>query len=379
MSHQVNRILAEIDLSAVEYNLRSLYENLDPDTKLCAVVKADGYGHGAVEVSRTAEKLPFVWGFAVATLEEGIKLRVAGITKPVLILGYVKPVQYGAAILNDLSLTLFETDKVRFLQSTAAALEHRATFHVKVDTGMNRIGLKPGPEGVETVREMLKAASRGFVVARGIFTHLATADAADPSGAKEQVESFRAFVKELEKEDIRFPYVHSANSASTILFDNSGFNLCRVGISLYGLHPSEDADFSRVPVKPVMSWYSEVTYVKSIPAGEKVGYGASYETAEETRIATVSCGYADGYPRSLSNKGEVLIRGHRCPIIGKVCMDQLMVNVTPYPEICEGDVVTLVGCDGDEVITMEELGDLSGRFNYELVCDINPRVPRLYL
>ena len=252
-----------------------------------------------------------------------------------------------------------------------------AFVHVKIDTGMGRIGF---PLGEETVRELMEAQKLPLFF-EGIFTHLATADARDPSAAHAQVRAFMSLVSDLRARGFQFPVVHYANSAASILFDTSDSDMVRLGVSMYGLLPSEDADFSRVPVKPVMRLVSEACFVKTVPAGTPIGYGGTFTAARESRILTLACGYADGYPRTLSNRADVLIRGVRCPVAGRVCMDQMMVDITDHPEkddIRAGEEVVLLGKSGQERITAEELGNLSGRFNYELVCDISKRVPRVF-
>ena len=377
MKKGYDRIYAQIDLDAIRENLLSIKAHLNPEMKLCAVVKADGYGHGAEQVAEVTKDL--VWGFAVATPDEGILLRKRGIENPILLLGHVKTERYEEMIEHEIRLPLFETEKVKAFSEAALKLGKTGYYHVKVDTGMGRIGLLPDEAGLAAVEEMVQYPG---VKAEGIFTHLATADMIENEPALVQNRKFLDFILKLIEKKIVFPIIHSANSAATILFEGLNLSMSRVGVALYGLCPSDEYDWMATPLKPAMSLYTEVIYTKTLPAGYSIGYGGTFVTQRESRIATLSVGYADGYARSLSNKGEVLIHGRRCPIVGKVCMDQMMVDITDLPDamdVKEGDRVTLIGRDGDECITMEELGKLSGRFNYEFVCDISKRVPRVFM
>ncbi len=376
MNVDYGRIWAEIDLKNLRFNLNSIHEGLLPETKICAVIKANAYGHGASHIAREIEDLPYIWGYVVATREEAYALRDNGISKPVLLLGPVSEEDYARLIEERIRPVFYELPKVRAFSNIASRLNRVGLFHIAVDTGMNRIGLFPDEEGIHTVKEMVACPN---VRAEGIFTHLATADMLDNAPALKQNGAFLDFLIRLQCEGITFEYTHGANSAATILFQGLNYTMCRVGVAMYGLCPSEDYDWMKTPLKPVLSLYSRVMYVKSVPAGVAVGYGGSFTTHRPTVIATIPAGYADGYARSLSNKGEVLIRGHRCPIIGKICMDQMMVDVTNLPfDVQENDLVTLIGTDGRETISLEELGKKSGRFNYEFVCCLSDRVKRVY-
>ena len=377
MKKGYERIHAEIDLSAIRQNFLTVTERLKPGTLRCAVVKADAYGHGALETAKELEDIADY--FAAATPEEALYLKKEGIRKPVLVLGLVGKNRYEEMIREEIRIPAASFTHVKEMSEAAVRTGKSCYVHFKIDTGMGRIGFAALEESLDEIAE---AAKLPGIVPEGIFTHLATADMADNSAAKQQAETFLSMVSSLRERGIRFSVVHYANSAASILFDTSDSDMVRVGISMYGLLPSEEADFSAAPVNPALSLQSEICFVKTVPPGTPVGYGAAFVTARESRIGTVSCGYADGYPRTLSNKGEVLIRGKRCPIIGRVCMDQMMVDLTDHPDaasIPEGEAVVLLGPSGTDRITAEELGDLSGRFNYELVCDITRRVPRLFL
>ncbi len=368
------RTAAFIDLDRIRHNVCSVLENAGRREGFVAVIKADGYGHGAVETAHAVSDL--VWGFAVATADEALSLRKSGITKPVLVLGRVMERRYRDMILQEIRIPVFEPERAEILSETALSLGKEALVHLKVDTGMHRIGLPADEQGLSQAKKIL---SLPGIQTEGIFTHLATADMTENQAAFRQIGAFRAFTKQLRKEGFGIPLVHYANSAASILFDCADSALLRVGIALYGLNPSDECDYSPAGLKPALSWRTEISFVKTLPPGAPVSYGGTFVTEREMRVATVSVGYADGYPRSLSNRGEVLILGKRCRILGRVCMDQMMVDVSEVPGASEGTTVTLLGRDGGEEITMEELGALSGRFNYELACDISSRVPRVYL
>ena len=368
------RTAAVIDLDRIRPNVCAVLRNAGRKEGFVAVIKADGYGHGAAETAAAVSDL--VWGFAVATADEALSLRKSGITKPILVLGRVMESRFKDMILQEIRIPVFEPERARVLSETALSLGKTAIVHLKLDTGMHRIGFPATEEGLREAREILELPG---LSAEGIFTHLATADMTDNRAARCQVEAFRAFTERLRAEGYTIPLAHYANSAASILFDCRDSALLRVGIALYGLNPSDECDYGAAKLLPALSWRTEISFVKTLPAGAPISYGGTFVTERETRVATLSVGYADGYPRSLSNRGEVLIHGKRCRILGRVCMDQMMVDVSEVPEAGEGTPVTLLGCDGAEEITMEELGALSGRFNYELACDISSRVPRVYL
>ncbi|MDO5133494.1 MAG: alanine racemase [Eubacteriales bacterium] len=374
------RVSAEIDLSAITYNMESMYRNLLPGTRMTAVIKTDGYGHGAEMIAHEIESLPYLWGFAVATFEEAAELRAAGIRKPLLILGYAFPSCYERLAALEIRPACFREDMLEELSAAGKAVGKPVHVHIAVDTGMSRIGIRPDDEGLSFVRRCLALQEEGGLVVEGIFSHFARADEKDLSGALGQLAFFTGFCDRIEKElGYRVPLRHCSNSAGIVRMQRANLDMVRAGITLYGLRPSADVPEEPVPLRPVMSLHSHIVYVKTVPAGTPVSYGGTYVTSTPERLATVPVGYGDGYPRSLSGRGYVLVRGCRAPIRGRVCMDQMMVDVTDIPDVREGDPVTLLGRDGEETITMESLGSLSGRFNYEFACDISPRVPRVYL
>lgn len=367
------RVYADINLDNIVSNVKNLMAAAGKNSLGMAVVKADGYGHGDVAVSKAV--YDYVYAYAVATLDEAVNLRENGIDKPILILGYVDPAEYETLISNKVDATVFDYETARELNDKAQNMGQTAFCHIKIDTGMRRIGFEPDDASIEEVKKIKKLQN---LRARGIFTHLATADEADKSKAYAQVKLFNEFVNKLEEEGVYFDIKHCSNSAAIIDMPDVNAGLVRLGIALYGMYPSEQVDKKHIRLKPAIELKSHVTMVKTVPKGNEVGYGGTYVTYKETRIATVSIGYGDGYPRALSSKGYVLINGQKAPIIGRVCMDQIMVDVTDIDDIKRGDVVTLIGTDGKEYISVEEIADLAGTFNYEFVCDIGKRIPRNY-
>ncbi|MCR5655572.1 MAG: alanine racemase [Lachnospiraceae bacterium] len=377
MNH-FDRVCATIDLDAMLSNMDAMHQNLKPGTKMLAVIKTDGYGHGATAIANELEDVDYVFGYATATAEEALKLRKAGIKKPILILGYVFPYAYEALIKNDVRLAAFKSDMVKELSETAKRIGISAKVHIKVDTAMSRIGIRPDEEnGLAFVREVL---SSDMIEAEGIFTHFAKADEADKTAVYAQLKRYIDFLSLVhEKTGYRFPIEHCSNSAGIIELPEANMDMVRAGITVYGLWPSDEVSQSIVALAPVLSLTSHIVYIKEIEAGTSVSYGGTFTADHTMKIATIPVGYGDGYPRLLSNKGSVLIRGMRAPILGRVCMDQFMVDVSDIPDVAEYDTVTLIGEDGNDRITMEELGELSGRFNYELACDLGKRIPRVFM
>lgn len=371
------RVCAFVDLTAMLGNMEHMHANIDQSTQMIAVIKTDGYGHGAVQLARQLEEVPYVWGYAVATAEEAFILRKCGMEKPILILGYTFPYSYEKMILQDIRPAVFRTDQLADFAQTAVRLGKEAKIHIKVDTAMSRIGIKPDDDGIAFVKQAME--TEGIFV-EGIFTHFARADEADKTAVTGQLARYQAFLArsglECPKE---IPLKHCSNSAGIIELKQANMNLVRAGITIYGLWPSEQVRKDIVQLSPVMSLKSHIVFLKTIDPGTPVSYGGTFVAERQMRVATIPVGYGDGYPRGLSGKGEVLIRGQRAKILGRVCMDQFMVDVTHIDGIQMGDEVTLIGADGADCITMEELGSISGRFNYELACDISKRVPRVYL
>ena len=368
------RVYAEIDLDAVIENMKSMKRNLVPGTGLVGVVKADGYGHGSVPVARVIE--PYVEAYAVATAEEALLLRRHGIPKPILILGPVHESHYASLIEKEIRPVIFTERQARALSKEALSLGKTADFHLAVDTGMSRIGLDADESGVRLAKEICDLPG---IRAEGIFTHFARADEADKTWAMAQLASFEHFIKKLEEQGVTIPVKHCANSAAILDFPQIHMNWARAGISTYGMYPSDEVEKKSVPLRPVMSLRSFVTYVKEILPGRQVSYGGTFAAEKPMRIATIPVGYGDGYPRNLSGRGYVLIQGRKVPVLGRVCMDQLMADVTAVPEANVDTPVTLIGKDGGEEIRVEDLAGWGGGFHYEIVCDIGKRVPRVYL
>jgi len=381
MLEECSRVYAEVDLDAVKYNLENIKAAIPEGVKIAAVIKADGYGHGAVPIARLMEDIDYVWGYATATAEEAFELRDEGIKKPILVLGYTFPYAYTRMLEQGIRPAVFRVDMLdelceRVKKLRAQGFEGKMPIHIAVDTGMSRIGVRPDDFGSEFIKE---AMSRDELMVEGIFTHFARADEADLSNAKDREACFSEFLERLCKENgHKIPIQHCANSASIISLPDASMDMVRAGIILYGLWPSEEVPKDKISLKPALSLHSHIVFIKDVPKDTPVSYGGTYVTDRLTRIATIPVGYSDGYPRSLSNKGYVLIHGKKARILGRVCMDQFMVDITNIPEAKEGDEVILIGSDGDENISMEELGEMSHRFNYELACDINKRVPRIY-
>lgn len=384
MLEEFSRVYAKVDIEAIKYNLMSMKKNIPDGTKIMAVVKTDAYGHGAVRIAQELEEVDYIWGYAVATAEEAFELRDNAVKKPILILGYTFPYAYERMLIEGVRPTVFRLDMLKELNECAGKLMARgemstkAPVHIAVDTGMSRIGISPDDAGSSFVSEALKFENLQI---EGIFTHFARADEKDLTNVKEKEALFSSFVDRIESENnIKISLKHCANSASIIAVPESSMDMVRAGVTMYGMWPSEDVPKDIVDLKPTMELISHIVMIKEVPAGTPVSYGGTYVTDKATRIATIPVGYGDGYPRSLSNKGYVLIHGKRANILGRVCMDQFMVDVTDIPDSKEGDEVVLMGKDktSGEEISAELLGDMSGRFNYELTCDISKRVPRIF-
>ena len=370
------RVWAEVDLDAIWENMVHMKENIAENTKILAVIKTDGYGHGGVPIAKMLEQLDFMFGYAAATYEEAHVLREAGVKKPILILGYTFPYCYEELIREEIRPAVYRRDTVEELVAAAANVGKKAKVHIKVDTGMGRIGITPDEEGLEFVRFLM---GHPELEVEGIFTHFAKSDEEDKTSANHQLALFQNFIDRIQTElGLTIPVKHCSNSAAILEMPQANMDMVRAGITTYGLYPSEEVSKDIVPLRAAMSLYSHIVYCKTIHAGQSVSYGGLFTAQKDTRVATIPVGYGDGYPRSLSGKGYVLIRGKKAPILGRVCMDQFMVDISEIPGVMEGDKVTLLGVDGTERITAEELGELSGRFNYEFVCDLGKRIPRVY-
>lgn len=371
------RVCAYVDLDAILHNYQEIKNGLDDKTQIMGVIKTDGYGHGAVAIGRELEKVPYVWGYATATAEEAFILRKAGLEKPILILGYTFPYAYEEMIKQDIRPAIFRTDSLAEWEAAANRVGKNAIVHIKLDTAMSRIGIRPDDEGLAFVKELKKCK---HLTVEGIFSHFSKADETDLTHSKNQFQKFSNFVNRVEEEcGIEIPIKHCANSAGSMRLREANLDVVRLGISQHGMWPSDEVPKEGIDLRPALSLKSHIVYTKTIKKGTQVSYGGTFEATRDMRIATIPVGYGDGYPRSLSGKGYVLIRGQKAPILGRVCMDQFMVDVSHIDGVADNDEVTLVGRDGDMLITMEELGDLSGRFNYELACDLGKRIPRAYV
>ena len=368
------RCYAEISLEAIGHNIREVKKRLPEGVKLLGVVKANAYGHGAVPVASYLENQ--VDYFATATIEEAVELRENGISAPILILGYVSPSQYGDLVEYDITQTIDSYAQALALEKEAARQNRKAKAHLAVDTGMTRIGFQVTEHDAD---EAAKIADLPHIELEGMFTHFSCADQEDKTYCSMQMEKYDKMTALLAERGVTTPLRHICNSAGIMEFDDHRFEMVRSGIITYGIYPSEEVKKERLDLIPALSWKSHVIHVKEVGPGIGVSYGATYVTEKPmTRIATVSAGYADGYPRALSNQGCVLIHGKKAPIIGRICMDQMMVDVTDIPDVQVEDVVTLVGTDGDETITIEEIANPAARFDYEMLCDISSRVTRVY-
>ena len=361
----------KIDLSAIEANIDAVAAKAN--VPVMAVIKADAYGHGAVPIARLLEKKCAFFG--VSSMLEAMELRSAGIRLPILILGVTPDDAYPLAVREDIRPAIFTWESACALSRAATAQGKTARLHFAVDTGMSRIGLQVTEEAADLCARI--AALPGLVC-EGLFSHFATADETDLTRARAQAARFADFDAMLKARGLKIPIRHLNNSAGVMNFSEH-YDMVRSGIVTYGLYPSSEVDPGDLPLRPALSWYSRVTHVKTLPAGREISYGGTFVTKADTVVATIPVGYADGYRRNLSGKFYVLIRGQKAPILGRICMDQMMVDVTAIPGVQTGDRVTLVGADGEETITMEEISAQADSFNYEFVCGISRRVPRQYV
>jgi alanine racemase len=363
-----------IDLDAIYNNIEKLKNNLKIGTKVAAVIKTDGYGHGAVPIAFTIEDL--VDAYAVATIDEAINLREHGVTKPIYVIGYTHEGQMERFVEYDVRPTIFTMQSALVASNAAVNMEKNIKIHIKIDTGMGRIGFRDDDESIEIIKQINKLSN---VEIEGIFTHFATADEKDKKRAKKQYDRFKNFTDKLEEQGVHIPIKHCSNSAAMMEMNYANMDCVRAGIAMYGLYPSEEVDKENIILTPALSFKSHIIFVKEIEKGTEISYGGTFVADKKMKVATIPVGYGDGYRRSLSNKGYVLIRGKKAPIIGRVCMDQFMVDVTEIKDVENGDLVTLIGKDGKEDISAEKLAELAGEtFNYEIVCDLGKRIPRIY-
>ena len=360
----------KIDLDVIDSNIDAIREQVGVD--VMAVIKADAYGHGAVQVARLLQdKCSF---FGVSSILEAMELRRAGIYNPILILGQTPIRAFPTLVQAEIRPTIFHYEAAVALSNAAQLLGKDAAFHLAVDTGMSRIGFQATEEDADLCAEIAKLPG---LVCEGIFSHYATADCTDLSKSRAQAELFDKFCQMMKDRGVEIPIRHMDNSAGLMNFPNH-YEMVRSGIVTYGMSPSDEVDPGLLNIRPALQWLSRVTHVKTLPAGREISYGGTYVTTKETRVATVPVGYADGYRRCLSGNFYVLIRGKKAPILGRVCMDQMMVDVTDIPDVAVGTKVTLVGQNGGHAISVEEIAAAASSFNYEFICGISRRVPRFY-
>ncbi|MCE5168859.1 alanine racemase [Paenibacillus profundus] len=375
---------AEISLDALHRNMQAFRDALPAATRLSVCVKANAYGHGAVEVARAAERFGVDY-LNVAFLEEAIQLRRAGVRTPILILGYTPPEGVSAAYQYNITLNIFSEECIRALEAEASSLSAQhggriLKIHVKIDSGMGRLGIRTPGEAISCI-ERLNAIPG--VEVEGVFTHFACADEADKRYSELQTTRFQAVLEALAARHISIPIIHASNSAAAIDMPGWSYDMVRVGVSIYGLYPSIEVNRSWIELEPVLTLKTKVVHTKTVPPGEGISYGVHYYTSNDERIATMPIGYADGYSRLLSGKASMLIRGQRVPVIGRICMDQCMVSLQPLGEAAikveAGEEAVLIGSQGQERITVEEIAEHLGTINYEVVCMLAHRVPRLYM
>lgn len=372
---EYNRVVSEINLDAIAHNIKQIKKITDSGTCIMAIVKADAYGHGAVEVSKVA-LYNGASALGVAISDEGIQLRQNNIHVPVLVLGYTPEAKIEEAVKYNLLLTVFTYQTAELISKSAVKLNTIARIHIKIDTGMGRIGFLPTAKSKEIIKKINKLDN---IEIEGIFTHFATSDEEDKTFTYTQAKIFQNFVDELEQDGLNIKLKHISNSGAIIDLPQFSFNMVRAGVILYGMYPSECVNKKILDLKPAMELKTQISYIKEVDKNTPISYGRTYYTHNISKIATIPVGYADGYSRLLSNKGRVLVNGEYAPIIGKICMDQFMIDVTHIKNINIGDDVILVGTQEDKAVTAEELAELIGTINYEIVCMISKRIPRLYI
>ncbi len=373
---ETQRICMTLDLDALTHNIRVIRSHMKEDARLFAVIKCDAYGHGAVRIARYLEEEHLADGFALATVDEALELRAAGIESLLLVLGFTSSDEYPEMIRKDIRPTLFSAEMAEAFSKAAQEVGKEGLYHIKIDTGMGRIGIVPGAEGLAEIQKMT---SYPGIRAEGIFTHFARADEGNPAPVEEQYQRFTGMILALSDLGITFDIRHCANSAAILEQQPMHLDAVRAGIILYGLWPSDQVPEAE-ELLPVMSLHSCIVHLKTVPQGTPIGYGGTWKAPRPSVIATVPVGYGDGYARTLSNQGSVLIGGQRAPIVGRICMDQMMVDVTHISGVHLSQEVTLVGRDKEERISLEELGGLSGRFNYEFACGLGTRrIPRIFV
>lgn len=374
MENSIRPVWAEVDLGCIKYNVKQI-KNICGNKKIYGVVKADAYGHGALDIVPLLLKSG-VTNLAVAVITEALEIIKSGVSTPILILGFT-PLTFAEDILsNNIEQTVYDLEYAEKLSKIAQEKNKVAKVHIAVDTGMGRIGFLPNKEGMEAVRQISKMTNINI---EGIFTHFSTADEVDKSYSMEQLAKFNKFVDDLECEGIKFNIKHASNSAGIMDLPEAHFNAVRPGIIMYGYYPSNEVIKERLDLKPALTLKTNVVHVKILPKDMYISYGRKYKTDKERVIATLPIGYADGYTRALSNKGKVIINGKLAPIVGAVCMDQCMIDVTDVGTVKVGDEVILLGEYGDTRFNADDLAELLDTINYEIICMIGRRVPRVYI
>lgn len=368
------RVCAQIDLAAVQKNIEAIRAAIRKESKLMVVLKADGYGHGAVPIAKRIDDIADAYG--VAIMEEAVELREVGIQKPILILGYTASHLYDKLIQYDITQTIFQYETAYELNEVAKKAGKTVRIHIKLDTGMSRIGFSATEQSIE---EIVKISKLSNLSMEGIFTHFAKADEIDKGATTLQYQRFMEMLEQLEQRGVRFAIRHASNTAAIIDLPEYNLDMVRCGIGTYGMYPSVDVQKNRVVLTPAMELKTHVSYVKELPKGVGISYNGTYVTERPMRVATIPVGYGDGYPRLLSSKGRVLIHGKSAPILGRICMDQFMVDVSDIPQVKQNDDVTLMGRDGYECILAEEIAGYAGTLNYEIVCEVGKRIPRVYI
>lgn len=368
------RVCAQIDLAAVQKNIEAIRASIRKESKLMVVLKADGYGHGAVPIAKRIDDTADAYG--VAIVEEAVELREVGIQKPILILGYTASHLYDKLIQYDITQTIFQYETAYELNEVAKKAGKTVRIHIKLDTGMSRIGFSATEQSIE---EIVKISKLSNLSMEGIFTHFAKADEIDKGATTLQYQRFMEMLEQLEQRGVRFAIRHASNTAAIIDLPEYNLDMVRCGIGTYGMYPSVDVQKNRVVLTPAMELKTHVSYVKELPKGVGISYNGTYVTERPMRVATIPVGYGDGYPRLLSSKGRVLIHGKSAPILGRICMDQFMVDVSDIPQVKQNDDVTLMGRDGYECIPAEEIAGFAGTLNYEIVCEVGKRIPRFYI
>ena len=372
---EIRAAWAEVDLDALAHNMREIRRLARKDALVTAVIKADGYGHGAKKIAQTlldngADR------FAIAVLDEGIELRNAGFEVPILILGFTDKERAEEIVSFNLEQAVYSWELAEAISKAAVKQNKTAKIHIKVDTGMGRIGLKTDRDSVQLIKKISQLPN---IVIEGIFTHFAVADALDKAYTEEQYAKFTWICGELERENVRINVKHCGNSAAIIDLPEMHLNMVRAGIILYGLKPSDEVMLDKIELKQVMSLKVRISHVKEIEAGQSVSYGRKFIAEKKSKIASLPIGYADGYTRMLSGKAEALVKGRRVPVVGRICMDQCMVDVTGIGDVKVGDEAVLFGKQGEGFIHIDELAEKLDTINYEIVCMISRRVPRVYV